>query len=182
MVDLRSSFTGKDRWSFKPGLVSLLTVTALNLLCSLPGSVSFLLIPLSLLGYSIALIAILAITIYFVIKKRPRRGASVVLVVLLPVLLWSPIIWATDLTHLGITAGLGIGQLGVSKSNRGDFTAYDWSVGFAGSNTFLIRDVTDEIALPMARHTHPASSENDFEEECVGKVRHLVSHYYICSF
>jgi len=89
MVDLRSSFTGKDRWSFKPGLVSLLTVTALNLLCSLPGSVSFLLIPLSLLGYSIALIAILAITIYFVIKKRPRRGASVVLVVLLPVLLWS---------------------------------------------------------------------------------------------
>ena len=173
-----------DRWSFKPALVSSITVAAVELICQLPGLASFLLIPLSLLGYGITMLAILAMALYCVIKKRPRRGASVLLVLLLPVLLWRPIEWAADNVHIGLTVGFGAGQLGApSKSSDGHFVTYDWSVGFAGGpSTVLIYDITDEIAVPMAQQTHPQSSELGIAEECAGRVHHLISHYYVCSF
>ncbi len=164
--------------------MALLTVAALALICQLPGTISFIMIPLSLLGLAIGSIAVVATTVFLVIKKRPRKGVSTFLVVLLPVLLWRPISWGTDLIHVGLTVGLGVGQLGLpSQSNRTDFATYDWSVGFAGSpNTILIHDVTDEIALPAAQHTKPLSVEDGFGEECAGKVQHVVKHYYVCSF
>ena len=76
-----------------------------------------------------------------------------------------------------------VGQLGSSsRSNDGSFVVYDWSVGLAGGpNTFLIHDVSDEITLPMAQHAQPPSSENGFREECAGKVRRLMDHYYVCT-
>jgi hypothetical protein len=105
-------------------------------------------------------------------------------VLLLPVLLWRPLNWAADVVHLGLTAGFGAGQLGASsRSSDGSFVAYDWSVGLAGGpNTFLIHDVTEEIALPLAQHTHPPSSEVGFGEGCAGRVHRLIRHYYVCSF
>jgi hypothetical protein len=33
----------------------------------------------------------------------------------------------------------------------------------------------------MTRHIQPSASENGFGEECAGKVRHLLGHYYICT-
>jgi hypothetical protein len=64
----------------------------------------------------------------------------------------------------------------------GSFEVYDWSVGFAGGpNIFLIHDVSDEIALPMAQHKRPQNAENGFGEECAGKVERLVGHYYVCT-
>jgi hypothetical protein len=182
-VDLKGTLTRTDGWSLKPALMSLTMVAVLTLLCQLPGSVSFILIPLSLLGYGMAAVIILVIAAYCVIKKRPRRAGSVLLVLLLPVLLWRPTNWAADFVHLGLTAGFGAGQLGGSSRSKDDsFFVYDWSVGLAGGpNTFLIHDVSDEIALPMAQHTHPPSSENGFGEECAGKVRRLINHYYVCT-
>jgi hypothetical protein len=102
---------------------------------------------------------------------------------LLPVSLWRPLNWVGDMAHLGLTAGFGAGQLGTSpRSNDDGFAIYDWSVGLAGGpNTFLIRDVSDEITLPMAQHTHPASAEGGFGEDCAGKVSRLIRHYYICT-
>jgi hypothetical protein len=174
---------GTDQWSFRPALMSLIVVAALALICELPGSVSFFLTPVSFLGYGIAAFVIVGMTVYCVIKKRPQRGASVLLVLLLPVVLWRPIIWTTEIVHLGLTVGFDIGQLGApSTSQDGNFIAYDWSIGFAGSNTFLIHDATDEITLPMAQHTHPLNSENGFGEECAGNVQRLISHYYVCNF
>jgi hypothetical protein len=84
---------------------------------------------------------------------------------------------------LGLTAGFGIGQLGTTPRVKDDsFVVYDWSVGFAGGpNIFLIHDVSDEIALPMAQHKQPPNSENGFGEECAGKVERLVGHYYVCT-
>jgi hypothetical protein len=183
-VELKGSVMEIDQWSFRPGLVSILTVTALELICQTPGTASFFMIPISLLGYAIGSIAIFATTVFLLVKKRQRRAASIFLVFLLPLLLWRPINWAADMAHLGLTVGFGTGQLGVTSESRGnDFAAYDWSVGLAGGpNTFLIHDVTDEIALPMVQHTHPSSSEDGFGEECAGKVHRLVGHYYICSF
>jgi hypothetical protein len=174
---------GTDRWSFRFALVSLITLAALDLVCGLPGLVSFVLIPLSWIIYGITFLVILAMAVYCFVKNRPRRGCSVLLALLLPVLLWRPIAWAADVVHIGITTGFGGGQLGNSKPSDGDFVVYDWSVGFAGGpNRFLIHDASDEIALPMAMHTRPSSSEDGFGEECAGKVRRLISHYYVCSF
>jgi hypothetical protein len=173
-----------DRWSFKPTLASVATVAGLTLICDLPGWASLLLIPLSLLGYGCAATIILAIAVYCFVKQRPRRGGSVLLVLLLPLLLWRPINWAVDVVHLGLTAGFGEGQLGAPlRSSDGGFVAYDWSVGLVGGpNTFLIHDVSDEITLTMPQHTRPLRATNGFEEECAGRVQHLVRHYYVCSF
>jgi hypothetical protein len=182
-VSQSDTFVAAERWSFKPVLVSLLIIAAIELVCQLPGSVSFILIPLSLLGYAVALVAVLAMALYFLIKKRPRRGASVLMVFLLPVLLWVPINRAADLVHLGLTVGFGAGQLGAAKSSDSNFAAYDWSVGLAGGpNRFLIHDVTGEIALPTAQRRHPPDFDDGFWEECAGKVRRLAPNYYVCSF
>jgi hypothetical protein len=60
---------------------------------------------------------------------------------------------------------------------------FDWSVGLAGGpNTFLIHDVTDEIALPLGQHKYPVETERGFGEDCAGKVQHLLGHYYVCTF
>ncbi|WP_124849334.1 hypothetical protein [Acidipila sp. EB88] len=162
--------------------MSLATVAALAVICQLPGKVSFYLIPIAALSFAAGSIIILGLTIFLVAKKRPRTGASISLIVLLPLILWSPMVRAAEFAHLGLAAEFGVGQLGYSSSHGSDFIVYDWSVGLAGANTFLIHDVTDEIALPMSKHTHPSSSEDGFGEECAGKVKRLVSHYYVCSF
>jgi hypothetical protein len=104
-------------------------------------------------------------------------------VLIMPVLLWSPINWVADCVHLGLTVGFGAGQIGSSSKPDGrGFAAYDWSVGLAGGpSTFLIHDETGQIALPIAQHVQPSIPENGLEEECAGKVRHLLGHYYVCT-
>ena len=180
-MKLRGNLTETDRWSLKPAFVSLMIVAVLGLVCRLPGSVSFLLIPLTVFGYGVAALVILAIALYCLVKKRPKRGASVFFILILPVLLWRPLNWADNLAHLALTVQFGVGQLVSSESDDNRFVVYDWSVGLAGANTFLIHDVTDEIVLPMTQHTRPPSSEDGFEEECAGKVQRLIKHYYVCN-
>jgi hypothetical protein len=172
----------RDCWSLKPALVSLTTVTAVALLCQLPGSVSFLLIPLSAIGFAIASFVILVIAVYCVVKRRPRRGVSMLLLFLLPVLFWRPVNWVATMAHLGLTVGFGAGTSGVEGGSDSNFAAYDWSVGLAGGpSTFLIHDVTDEVALPTAQHTHHTSSQHGLRQECANRVRRLIGHYYVCA-
>ena len=178
---LNSVLTKADRWSLKPAFASLTIVTVLGLFCRLPGSLSFVLIPLTMLGYGVATLIILALGFYCILKKRPRRGASILFIVTLPVLFWRPLNWADNMAHLALTIELGIGELGSSsESGANSFVSYDWSVGLVGANTFLIHDVTDEVTLPIAKHKRPPSSEDDLEKECAGKVQRLTKHYYIC--
>ncbi|WP_162601779.1 hypothetical protein [Occallatibacter savannae] len=148
---MNDALTGMDFWSFKPALVALMIVAALEVLCQLPGLISLVLVPLLFLGYRISFLVIGAIAVYCAIKKRPRRAISVLFVVLLPVLLWRPVNWAAEVIHLGLTVGLGVGQLGTPSSSKGgDFVTYDWSVGLAGGpNTFLIHDSSDEIVCQL---------------------------------
>ncbi len=181
-MELIGIFTEKDRWSFKPAFVSLMMVAVLGLVCRLPGSVSFLLIPLTVVAYGVAALVIVGIALYCLGKKRPRRGASAFFILILPVLLWRPLSWADDVAHLALTVKSGVGRLGSSSTSKDDrFVVYDWSVGLAGANTFLIYDVTDEIVLPMAQHTRFRSSEDGLREECAGKVQRLIKHYYVCN-
>ena len=182
-MDVKGALIRTDGWSVKPALVSWTTVAVLALLCQLPGTVSFFLIPLTLLGFAATSLTVMIFAGYCLAKRRPRRGVSVFLMLLLPALLWRPTIFAANLVHLGLTAGFGIGQLGSTPRVKDDsFVVYDWSVGFAGGpNIFLIHDVSDEIALPIAQHKQSQSSENGFGEECAGKVERLAGHYYVCT-
>jgi hypothetical protein len=173
-----------DRWLLWPPLATTAVVAGLTLLCGLPGTVSFLLIPASLLGYLVATIALLGAGAVQAAKRRPRRAISVLVALVAPFLLWVPIKWAADCLHVGLTVGFGVGQLGSpSKHDGSRFAAYDWSTGLAGGPaTFLIYDESDEIALPLAIHRQPANSEDGFGEDCAGKVKHLLAHYYVCTF
>lgn len=114
----------------------------------------------------------------------PRKAVALLLAALLSIVLWKPICWAADGVHIVLTTQLGFGQLGSPPTPNDDsFAAYDWSVGLAGGpNTFLLRDPTDEIALPLTKHKYPVASENGFGEPCAGRVDHLFGHYYRCTF
>lgn len=170
-----------DRWALWPALTSTTVVAGLLLLCGLPGMVSFVAIPISLLAFLVAAIALTGASVVLAAKKRPRAAASALIAALAPVLLWSPINWVADCAHLGLAIGFGADP--ASTKDRSGFAAYDWSVGLAGGpNRFLIYDESDEIARPLALHTHPPSSEDGFGEDCAGKVRHLLGHYYVCTF
>ena len=181
-MKLKDMLAETDRWLLRPAFVLLTVVAVLGLVCRLPGSVSFFLISLTVISYGVAAFVILAVGIYCLLKKRPRRGVSILFILVLPVLLWRSLNRAEDLAHLALTVDFGAGQLGSSSKSVDDrFMVYDWSVGLAGANTFLIHDVTDEIALPMAQHTRPPSEEDGFGEECAGKVQRLIKHYYVCN-
>ena len=176
--------TPGDVWLLWPAITTIAAVALITFLCGVPGLVSFVLIPLSVLGYPLAAIAFVVAAGVLAAKRRFRKATSVALALLAPVLLWEPLNWSMECLHLGLTVGFGAGQIGSKSSSDGDqFAVYDWSTGLAGGlNTFLIRDATDEITLPLAQHRNLASSENGFEDECAGKVRHLIGHYYICTF
>jgi len=99
-------------------------------------------------------------------------------------LLLRPIGWVTDVVHLGLTVELGIGELGDTLPQVDSrFQAHDWSVGLAGGpNTFLLYDETDEIVQPLARHRDHVVPDESLEKVCAGRVRHLIGHYYECTF
>jgi hypothetical protein len=164
-----------DRWLIWPAFASVGGVAVVTLICGLPGVVSFVLIPLSLLLYAIAALALSIAVVISAARRRPRRAGSLLLALIAPVLLWSPINWAAEYAHLGLTVAL-------DSPDRSGFAVYDWSVGLVGGpNTFLIHDVTDEIARPAAPTAEAARSEGGFAEDCAGRVRHLLGHYYVCT-
>jgi hypothetical protein len=113
--------------------------------------------------------------------NRLRKGASAVLAIIVPIFLWTPISWAAECLHLGLTIGFGAGQLGAPPPVGAQFAVHDWSVGLAdGPNTFLIYDVTDRIALPLEEWREQAALKDWVGKECAGRVRRLLSHYYVC--
>jgi hypothetical protein len=187
----------RDRWVLWPAVTAVVTVSALTFLCGLPGQISFTLIPISLLVYLVATMTIFVSAAVSLIRRRRRQSASAILALIVPILLWTPIGWTTDCMHLCLTTEFGLGVLNFDQVRRGSlidsihtpstsdkpFQVYDWSVGLAGGpNTFLIRDITGEIALPLPQHRFPLTLENGFGEVCAGRVRHLIGHYYVCDF
>lgn len=173
-----------DRWAAWPAFATLAIALIVAIVCSLPGIVSFVLIPLTVLGAPLVGAGLILMALVVAVRRRRRMAVSILIAVLLPVLLWRPITWTVDYMHLALTVWTGAGQLGrSSKPDGSPFAAYDWSVGFAGGpNTFLIYDVTDEIALPLKLHKQPIASEQGFGEDCAGNVTHLLGHYYVCTF
>jgi hypothetical protein len=158
-------------------------VAGLEFVCGLPGLISFALIPLSLLAYALAAVTFLVSAVVLGVRRRPRKAGSVIFALLAPILLWAPINWTADCLHLALTARFGVGYIGPSPNRDLPFQTYDWSTGLAGGPaTFLIRDETDDIALPLSMHKHPDVLEYGFGERCSGKVKHLLSHYYVCTF
>jgi hypothetical protein len=173
-----------DRWFSWPPVAIVVGVFGLALLSGLPGVVSFFLIPLMVLGWPVAVVALAIAAGLLFVRGRPRKAASLLAAALLVIVYWKPICWTADCVHAALTTQFGLGQLGSPLAPGGDsFAAYDWSVGLAGGpNTFLLRDPTDEIALPLPKHKHPVASENGFGEQCAGRVSRLFGHYYRCTF
>lgn len=173
-----------DRWFLWPPVAVVAGAFGLALLSGWPGTVSFFLIPLMALSWPIAVVALAMAAGLLFVRGRPRKTACLLAAALLAIVLWKPICWTADCVHAALTTQFGLGQLGSpSAPEDNSFAAYDWSVGLAGgSNTFLLRDPTDEIALPLAKHKHPVASENGFGEQCAGRVSHLFGHYYRCTF
>lgn len=173
-----------DSWFSWPPIAIVAGVFGLALISGLPGVVSFFLIPVIVLGWPVAVVA-LAITAGLLFGRgKTRKAASLLATALLVIVLWKPICWTADCVHVVLTTQFGIGQLGSPQAPGDDsFAAYDWSVGLAGGpNTFLLRDPTDEITLPLEKQKHHVASENGFEEQCAGRVTHLFGHYYRCTF
>lgn len=154
------------------------------LLCGLPGLLSFILIPVTVLGGPLLIAALLIWAVSLSVRQRWRRAASAFVAAVLPILLLQPISWTADFVHLGLTVGLGIGQLNDTYTQDDSrFQAHDWSVGLAGSpSTFLLYDETDEITWPLARRRGHIVPEESLEKECAARVRHLVGHYYVRTF
>lgn len=160
-----------------------------------PGSLSFILIPISLMSLPLAAAALIIVICVLVARRRLRKATSFALALLLPIIFRTPINRAADCLHLALTVEFGFGVLNSEQAKIGSlidfvprpamddesFAAFDWSVGLAGgTSTFLIRDLTDEVALPLSQHKHPNLDKTGFEEACSGQSKHLFAHYYIC--
>lgn len=177
-----ASGRGRDSWVPMPALAATACVAILLFLCSLPGQLGFILIPLTFFALLAAPIAVVVISIALALKRRPRRAVSALLILVLPILLWGGITWIDDCLHMWLTESFGFGQVGTnSRPDQIGFSTADWSTGLAGGpSTFLIHDLSDQVALPVARHSHPDPLEGGIGEDCSGTVRHLLGHYYVC--
>jgi hypothetical protein len=135
-----------------------------------PGSLSFILIPISILGLLISTAALTISICVLLALRRLRRATSFALALVMPFIFKAPINWAADCLHLFLTVKFGFGVLSpegakgealidfipIPAMNNEPFSAFDWSVGLAGGiNTFLIRDLTGEVTLPIIQHKHP---------------------------
>ena len=138
---------------------------------------------LGLVGLPLTGLGVLVGACMLAAKRQYRAAASVLATLVLPVVLLVPIGRAMECLHLALTVEFGVGQNGHAAMMRGgQFAAYDWSVGIVGSgNTFLIYDRSDDIARAASRHGSPVI-DGSLEETCIGRVSHLLGHYYICNF
>ena len=177
------SGTRRDRWFVWPTVATLAASLAVALWCTLPGPVSALLVPLTAYGAQPLGAGLLVVAFVVAVTRRRRMAVSILVAVVLPALLWKPILWTADCLHLALTVGTGAGQLGRPPDPDGPFVAYDWSVGFAGATyTFLIYDATDAIARVQPPAKRSTAAQREIFDECAGKVTHLLGHYYVCTF
>lgn len=185
----------RDKWLWWPVLFALGMWFLLAFLDGLPGLLSFILIPISVLSLLFATVVVLALTCRLTTRRRLRKAISLALALLIPFLLSAEINRAADCLHLALTIKYGFGALNAENAQNGALidcisppameekasAIFDWSVGLAGGpSTFLIRLAADEPALPLSHTDHPASLETTFADECAGGSRHVFGRYYVC--
>lgn len=172
-----------DKWLFWPAGATTAPTAVVVFVSGLPGAVGFFLFLLSLLVYPLAAISLLVFAVALAWKRQFRKAVSIMFAFVAPIILWIPFLWMADYLHLALTVEFGMGYIGPAPSPDLPFQTYDWSTGLVTNPaTFLIRDETDDIALPIDMHKHPEVLEYGFGEECAGRVQHLLGHYYVCTF
>src|SRR5580658_4246516 len=75
-----------DRWAAWPAFASLAISLIVAILCGLPAIVSFLLIPLTVLGAPLVGACLIVMGLVVAVRRRPRTAVSILIAVLLPVL------------------------------------------------------------------------------------------------
>lgn len=172
----------EDRLSFWPAFVGIVIFAVYLFLTDLPGDLSFFLI-----FYAIHFLGVFAILWLSLVVGNIWKGywRTAVSVAAIPFIIWAlrgPINFGCDYTHLLMTKNTYEREIASLPEPQGRrFATFDWSVGFIGTNTFLLYDESDQIALPAGKHTK-TSNDDGFGPECVGNVTHLSGHYYVCRF
>jgi hypothetical protein len=176
---------GSDRFLIWPSVFALLFVGLIAGAVETPGPEAFGIIfglpsltPVIVIGLLVALV-------YFLWKRRWRAALTGVIAPTLCVALAFPLARSpAHYVHLLVTRHTYDAQITLLPGTLGHrFGSFDWSTGFAGGpSTFLIFDESDEIALPIQKHTADPSAEPGFEESCADRVQHLQGHYYVCTF
>ena len=173
----------KDRFTFSPLLLAISTLFLFGWLSSYPALVMLVLVwGLALAApVLIAVVALLPILVTSIRRKRWRRLASWMML---------PIVFAVMIAAPNLVLGFfgRIGDYLHLLANKSSYEAevaalppeshlrvFDWG-GWAGINTFLIYDGTDQIVLPAGYR----ESGNLFDQ-CAGRVVHIMGHYYRCN-
>jgi len=175
---------GKNCFRASPALSGVGVFALYGFFGDIPGAVSFILIISCILFVAEFLFLWAAFLNKCLGRGYGRTALSVIVVPLLIVGLRDPIHYVNDCLHLLLEQKRYEREIAaLPNSVKGKFTTFDWSTGFAGGPaTFLIYDESDEIALPMDKHTSRAGYEAGFGPDCAGKVTRLFSHYYVCTF
>jgi hypothetical protein len=172
-----------DRWLPWAAPASTFVLALTGLACFIPGPANLLFMLASFLAIPLSAIILCIFTTLYAAKKLPKKSASIALALIAPALLFHQIVWIDEIIHLGLSAGLGVGQIGrPSQTTDGQYTIYDWSVGLAGGGaTFLIYDRKDKL-INFRKHNRANTSFDELETECAGNMAHIIAHYYSCSF
>jgi hypothetical protein len=123
----------------------------------------------------------LAICAIFAYRQHWRGLLSIAVIPFVVLLLQQPIVTCSDYIHLLIYESTYAKEIAAGGMPEGErFAAFDWSIGFAGSNNrFVIFDESDGIASARLVQSK-ALTQSGFAESCAGKVRHIRGHYYLC--
>jgi hypothetical protein len=175
-----------DAWMWWPATCTVAAMALFVVLDELPGPLNPLLLVLTVVAFPVAALLLIGSASMLAWQRQHRRVASALMALAAPVLLLIPMVFIGPYVHLALMLTCGIGtlspQTGPQLLEGGRLAIYDWTTGMVGGpNTFLIHDATDTIALPLTKDAPAAWRDNDLFRECIGRVRHLIGHYYICT-
>ena len=175
--------TKADRWLIWPTLASVTLFIVLMLISGIPWSLGLLAEIVTTIVFLLAAASLCVATVVFLFDRRFRMAMSFLVAAVVPMAIRLQLVWVANCLHLMLTIWLGVGYLGPTETpdNHG-FAAYDWSVGLAGGeSTFLVRDPSRNVAMQPGPHTAELTTQT-IRQTCMGRSKHIVGPYYICSF
>src|SRR5579872_373748 len=105
------SLDPRDKWLWWPMISALGAWFLFSFLDGMPGLLSFILIPVSILSLLLAAGMVLILGCALIARRRPRKALSLTLALLAPFICKEQINRAADCLHLALTVEFGFGVL-----------------------------------------------------------------------